>query len=692
MRVNDAAVLALSSDPDVYARGTTLVQVQRSRIRELPEAVLREHMASSAEWLLFNKTDQTFVPAHPPDWSVKAVFRRGLWSGMRDLAGVVTYPTLLTDGRVLTTPGYDAESKLLYLPDDDWTDMPESPTIDDARAAVRLLTEVVSQFPFEAPIDRAAWLSELLTVVGRHAIIGPFPMFVHTANLKGTGKGKLVQCVSIIATGCQVEEAALPTTEEEREKRMAGVSLSGRPLYLFDEVTEISGATLQMVATSRQFSGRVLGVTGDYRGPMDTVFALTGNNVTVGGDMNRRIVVSRLLTTEEKPWQRTGFDHESLLEYVMRERKGLLIAALTILRAYVLAGRPRQRVGAFGSYEAWTALIASALVWVDQPDVTATTNGMDVDPDALHLDALLTAWSAVFGAQPLLAGDLIEFAETGTRPGETPVIDMEDTSLPDEPPSHAATLPTARSTPIRDPRAVFVAALCDFCPPRPPAKLPASTTLGNRLKVAKSRVVGGRRLLSGFDAHRKQQLWRVESLVASGAGVAGGSAPEHPQATTQRNHVSAGSAGSAGIVSPTRERIQVPPRRQENERLIAEALDGLDSRTREDPQHPHAAEITVPKHAGSPRDGNKATPATPAADALVRDQARSASAPHTPPTAGTPNVSVTDSELAGMFDAFEGRPHDDRAEHEARVDEAEPTHKYPALKVPAYVADLLDCL
>jgi hypothetical protein len=213
---------------------------------------------------------------------------------VRELAGVVTSPTLLADGRVLTTEGYDTKSGLYYEPTEDWGNLGalERPSKADAAKAQKVLLDLVKDFEFQQPIDRTCWLAEVLTVESRHAHTGNLPHFVHTANLKGTGKGKLAQLTAIIATGETVAEGTLSEDEAEREKRLCGLSISGAPVVLFDEMREVGGQTLQMVATSRRFRGRVLGETGDYTGPWDTVVVYAGNNVVTTMDMNRRTISS----------------------------------------------------------------------------------------------------------------------------------------------------------------------------------------------------------------------------------------------------------------------------------------------------------------------------------------------------------------------------------------------------------------
>lgn len=502
MEVNDAAIAALSRDDKVYARGNRLVRVLRSRIDRLPVETLREHLASAARWFSANKNG-VWVHCHPPAWSIQAVDKRGQWDDIRELAGIVTCPTLLPDGRLLTQRGFDISSGLLYLPEGDWN-IPSNPTRDDGRKAVEKLRDVVAQFPWQEPIDFAAWLAELLTVVGRHAIRGPYPMFAHSANIKGSGKGKLAQIIAVIATGETVPEGALPDDEGEREKRMTGISVSGRAYVLFDEAGEVAGPILQMVATSRRISGRILGETGDYTGPWDAVVVFAANNLQIGQDMIRRVVPVRLLSPLEKPWERQDLKQKNLLAWVAEHRCDLLTAALVILRSYVVAGRPNVKVGALGSYEDWTALVASALVWLGLPDITKAVAQDDADMERATILALMTAWRDAIGiGKAMLASEVRSFAELGTKPKFEAGDAVSDVSLPSD------------SRPSAELHGTFKTALCAFCPPRPNLDLPSAAAIGHALKRVKNRVVAldradHVRFISSQDAHTKLHGWTLE--------------------------------------------------------------------------------------------------------------------------------------------------------------------------------------
>jgi putative DNA primase/helicase len=75
----------------------------------------------------------------------------------------------------------------------------------------------------------------------------------------------------------------------------------------------------------------------------------------------------------------------------------LVTAALTILRGYCAAGRPDQRLPAWGSFEAWSDLVRSTIVWAGLPDPGATRQELasTADTEAELLRLLIAGWKEI---------------------------------------------------------------------------------------------------------------------------------------------------------------------------------------------------------------------------------------------------------------------------------------------------------
>lgn len=495
----DRAEGALMDDPhgNIYQRSGLLVSVGResrkaqgvwSAVQDRPRITtmsiphLRLRMDLAAQWL--RPTERAPVPDLPPRWVCETLIERGDWRFPR-LEGVIETPTIRPDGSVLDRPGYDADSGLLYLPSIRYPRIPAEPTKDDAADAAVALLEPFRDFPFTEEPDQAACLAAVLSVVGRGGIEGPVPMFAVRAPTPGTGKTLLAMVISILGTGRRPSLTTIAHQEDEMRKRILSLAMAGTPVVLIDNVVGALGSgTLSAALTTTEFSDRLLGVNKFVTAPLTAVWFASGNGLTFRGDLGRRIVPIDLDAEEEHPEDREGFAHPSLATYIRQERARLVSAALTILRAYQVAGRPSHGQSEMGSYEAWDRLVRGACIWLGVGDPVGGRERIrdEGDDDLDQLRGLYTAWYQVLGDKPTTVNAVIRAA-----------TDAGNESLRD-----ALAALDNRSTPGGgiDVRRV-----------------------GNRLRVFKDRIAGGYRLEKADRRIHNRVLW---SVVRVGHPRAGG--------------------------------------------------------------------------------------------------------------------------------------------------------------------------
>lgn len=279
----------------------------------------------------------------------------------------------------------------------------ESPTREDALESLEELLEVVADFPFATDAHRSAWIASLHTVVARTLLAERnIPLFLIDANTPRSGKSRLVDCISIIATGRTAPRVRYTMDDDEMEKRALSFLQAGDPLVLFDNINgPFGGTTLDALLTSEGwFQGRRLGRSdagARVRVRNGVVLFATANNATITGDLFGRALHIRLESPLDHPEERQGFRHPDLLGWVRQERPRLLAAVLTIIRAWFVAGRPAQKMTSFGSFEAWSELIRGLCLWLGLPDPWAETRQGLRRADAgadLHAE-LLAGWMAL---------------------------------------------------------------------------------------------------------------------------------------------------------------------------------------------------------------------------------------------------------------------------------------------------------
>ena len=346
-------------------------------------------------------------PDLPPRWVVEVLQGRTAWP-FPLFEGLVCSPTLRPDGSILAQPGYDASTGL-YLDCNGTTfpELPVSPTLDDARSALGRLAAVFEDFLFAAQKSDtktkkayfSAVLAAVLTLVGRPAIAGNVPLFGVTATAAGSGKGLLVDVICTIATGRSAPKMGQTLDDNEELKRLLALALEGASVCCIDNVTHpLGNQYLDMAVTAQAITGRILGQTQTAEAPWNAVLFATGNNLSYRGDMVRRVVPIALDPKMEKPEERSGFQHPDLEAWVKQERPRLVTCALTILRAYFVAGCPCQGLTPYGSFQPWSDLVRNALVWLGEADPCAGRQDLAAQTDETyeHLAALLTAWEACY--------------------------------------------------------------------------------------------------------------------------------------------------------------------------------------------------------------------------------------------------------------------------------------------------------
>lgn len=404
----------IGPDPDLYQRGGMLVQVLLDKspgagvtrdhsdavIRAVETAWLRALSTRRVRWMKKRvvKGEWEEYRTKPPSHAIAAFHAKGEWNHVRKLEAIATAPIFRADGTICSTPGYDPKSGVLFAPTEEFPGIPEHPSRQDIDDAVEALRHPVHDFPFEKPHHEAGWFAAVLTPIARHAFRGPAPLFLVDANTPGTGKGKLATLIGLIATGRPPATKVYSHDENEQKKLITGITLAGEQLVLFDNVEgRFGSAALCIALTSDQWSDRVLGGNELFTGPLLTTWIATANNVSLTTDMVRRVAHIRLSTPLERPEERTGFEIPELEAYVRQHRARLNAAALTILRGWHVAGRPRADLPTWGSYEGWSAVVRQALVHAGlaDPGLARTELRAVADTGTEELTELMDALIAV---------------------------------------------------------------------------------------------------------------------------------------------------------------------------------------------------------------------------------------------------------------------------------------------------------
>jgi hypothetical protein len=387
----------------------------------------------------------------PPKHVIAGVLARREYPGVRVIESVVEAPMMRADGSILDAPGYDAKTGLYYAPSIDFGQVPSKPARADALEAHEMLLDAIADFPFASPAHQSAAIAALLTLFARHAIgNAPVPLMLIDKNVRGAGAGLLVDVIALIATGRPAPLITHPDDDAEMRKVLTTHLLAGASLVNIDNVNGNLGcASLDALLTGRTWDDRILGESraANVEQIRITIFA-TANNAQIQADTARRTLHIRMESPAERPEERTGFRHPHLREHVITHRAELARAALTVLRAYVVAGRPAQTMPAWGSYEEWSAIVRGALVWLGRPDPAETRTALAENADterrglALLLDALADLDPRGAG---LTAAEIIARAQDRGQFGGEPLNPALHEAVEEIAPGVGGRPPTAKS-------------------------------------------------------------------------------------------------------------------------------------------------------------------------------------------------------------------------------------------------------
>lgn len=477
------------SKPDATTkRGKVEIAKGTPRIRPLPIAQLKLRVADACQLLVEKETGDGDVEVQavpPPNWLTDGIHTAGDYSGdIRPLEGIVTAPTIRVDGSILQKPGWDPQTGLLFRPSMKFEPVPEKPNQAAAKKAAEKLLTVVSDFPLSEDADRSAWLSMVLSMIGRSCVAGCVPMFTVTANIRGAGKSLLVDAASIIAYGHGAARTTYATEDDEMRKRITSIVMEAAPAVLLDNIDRpIGGSSLDAVLTAERWKDRELGQSRNIDLPTKTIWAATGNNLSFKTDVARRVLPIRLDSPEECPEDRTDFAHPDLLGWTRENRATLVTAALTILRGYFVANRPKQPDGQFGSFESWSDVIRGAIVWAGMADPMTTRETAREDDQSA-------------GIVRALIGGLIEIDEDGNGLTCGEIAKRLNNDL------HAEKWPTMRE----------VVAEVATKGGRADAQ-----RMGYVMRKYRGRVAGGFKI-TDFMGHAKTKRWTAKQVNSGGDG------------------------------------------------------------------------------------------------------------------------------------------------------------------------------
>ena len=393
---------------DVFDLGPFLVLIKDGSLHKQTTHSLSYFVGQIIQYVSYGQSDKKRL-LDPPDKVINQILELKNSRGFNELKAVITAPVMRFDTYMRTRQGYDPITGLyLHMPGESFS-VPNYVSEDQALSALEFLMAPFEGFMTATALDKGVLLAAVLTAVQR-PILTTAPAFGLDAPVQGTGKTFLAQCLGTLATG--KKPAVYPHTagrdDEEVRKRITSVLASGESVMIWDNILGVfDSASMASLLTSETFNDRILGRSESISLPNKMLVLFTGNNLTLAGDMPRRVLKCRLDALVDNPASRK-FTY-SPLRYIEENRLELVQAAITLIKGYLQSDTCRHGGAVPGestaSFEEWDFMIRQTVAWVaDTLYVHGYADPGQAFKDAIAIDPEVEALGEVLEAIEIAMG------------------------------------------------------------------------------------------------------------------------------------------------------------------------------------------------------------------------------------------------------------------------------------------------
>ena len=287
-----------------------------------------------------------------------------------ELTQVVSMPIVTSEGRLITAPGYDADSGIFYAAESGCLPrIDSSATKQDALDALKWIEEeILVDFPFADAASKAAAISIAILPFVRQLIHGQTPLYLLEKPAAGTGATTLGLALCYPFMGKEIPVTTWTTSEEERRKQItAHLASGGGPIFYDNMSGYVNSDVLASALTIQNWSDRLLSTSKQAEFPINSTWLATGNNPQFHAQILRRIASVRLVSLLEDPSQRTNWRHADLLHWISLQRKEYVEKILTIVMAWLNEGMPEFQGKPLASYVSWSSVMGGILQFVEVP-------------------------------------------------------------------------------------------------------------------------------------------------------------------------------------------------------------------------------------------------------------------------------------------------------------------------------------
>lgn len=349
----------------------------------------------------------------PPEKMINLILGRGAWPEFPPLKAVVKLPYVSEDGRLITKNGFDPETGI-YLDCDLKLPKQIQVSTNNLNASIAYLKSLLDDYPFCEDGSKTNALSYMLLPFLRPYIDDICPLALADAPKAGTGKTHLMKMIYMLVYG-----KSLPTmnvskiTEEELNKTVTGLLMSGSTHVLFDNLTGFFGSsTIEGLLTTDMFQSRILGGNKLALLPNNMIAFATANNLQMSPDMTTRVTFINLDANLQDPskrhFQNKYASRDARKNKALREK--VVEASLICVQHWI--NENMYHADLKHRFPKWADVMGGLMSILGMDDFLANHELMKEikDPATEAWSIFCWEWWQKWGNQPVRATDLLDLA------------------------------------------------------------------------------------------------------------------------------------------------------------------------------------------------------------------------------------------------------------------------------------------
>lgn len=283
------------------------------------------------------------------------------------VSGLISHPVVMPGGEIVARDGLH-ECSGLFLYGAEIEGLRPYTQEEAAAALARLREGLFAEFEFASDADADIALAALFTAAQRR-VMDSAPGLAVLANRQSSGKTTLARMIHVAITGRDLPVTTLADDEAEMQKRLLALLLRSPEMVCIDNVPDgftFRSASLSAAMTSGELSQRVLGTNDHVEVPTSVMFAITGNNLTLGADEVTRWMPCRLAPKGARPEERR-FRAPDVVGNVLRQRQSVLRDVVGVVAGFIASGAPVPPSGT--RFTTWDKVVRAPLIWAGATDV-----------------------------------------------------------------------------------------------------------------------------------------------------------------------------------------------------------------------------------------------------------------------------------------------------------------------------------